>query len=115
MPLDTALESGGKRLGGTHAYCFRSFGIRKRLNVAELNTNNQSTLASPGSFTFFSGSISLSHPNGFSTSQRLLRLIAYPGWRVARLSIALRRCAVFYQTCGMIRNALSVETKSFVS
>jgi hypothetical protein len=74
--LDPPLESGGERLGGSHAHCPRSFGIRKRLNAAQLNTNSQSTLASPRSFTFFSGPICFSHPNGFSTSQRLLRLIS---------------------------------------
>ena len=31
----------------------RSFGIRIRLKAAQLNTNNQSTFASPRSFTFF--------------------------------------------------------------
>ncbi len=38
--------------------------------------DNQSTFASPRSFTFFRGPICFSHPNGFSTSQRLLKLIA---------------------------------------
>ena len=59
-----------------HALCARSFGIRIRLKAAQLNTNNQSTFASPRSFTFFNGPICFSHPNGFSTNQRLLKLIA---------------------------------------
>jgi hypothetical protein len=59
-----------------HALCARSFGIRIRLKTAQLNTNNQSTFASPRSFTFFIGPICFNHPNGFSTNQRLLKLIA---------------------------------------
>src|SRR5687767_10508273 len=65
--------------------------MRKRLKAAQLNTNSQSTLASPRSFTFFSGPICFNRPNGFSTSQRLLKLISYPGCRVVRSSMALRR------------------------
>ena len=59
-----------------HALCARSFGIRIRLKAAQLNTNNQSTFARPRSFTFFKGPICFSHPKGFSTNQRLLKLIA---------------------------------------
>jgi len=59
-----------------HALCARSFGIRIRLKTAQLNTNNQSTFASPRSFTFFKGPICFSHPNGFSTNHRLLKLTA---------------------------------------
>jgi hypothetical protein len=50
--------------------------MRKRLKAAQLNTNNQSTFANPRSFTFFIGPICLSHPNGFSTNHRLLKLIS---------------------------------------
>jgi hypothetical protein len=57
-----------------HALC--ALGIRIRLKAAQLNTNNQSTFASPRSFTFFSGPICFNHPNRFSTKQRLLKLIA---------------------------------------
>src|SRR5437899_11166927 len=71
-----------------HALCARSFGIRIRLKTAQLNTNNQSTFSSPRSFTFFKGPICFSHPNGFSTNHRLLKLIAYPGCRLVRSSIA---------------------------
>jgi hypothetical protein len=93
MPFDPPLGR-----GGAHAHCSRSFGMRRRLKAAQLNTNTQATLADPRSFTFFSGPICLSHPNGFSTNQRLLRLISYPGWCVVRPSIALRRFAVFWDT-----------------
>src|SRR5205823_14473068 len=69
---------GGNRGSGPliHALCARSFGIRIRLKTAQLNTNNQSTFASPRSFTFFKGPICFSQPKGFSTNQRLLKLIA---------------------------------------
>jgi hypothetical protein len=71
------LVPGSRGLGQQfHALCARSFGIRIRLKAAQLNTNNQSTFASPRSFTFFRGPICFNHPNGFSTSQRLLKLIA---------------------------------------
>jgi hypothetical protein len=84
-PDDQVAASAGQLL---HALCARSFGMRIRLKAAQLNTNNQSTFASPRSFTFFRGPICFSHPNGFSTNQRLLKLIAYPGCRLVRWSIA---------------------------
>jgi hypothetical protein len=37
---------------------------------------HQSTFARPRNFTFFKGPICFSHPKGFSTNQRLLKLIA---------------------------------------
>ena len=59
-------------------HCARSFGMRSRLKAAQLNRNSQSTFSKPRSFTFRNGPVCLSHPNAFSTSQRLLRLISYP-------------------------------------
>src|SRR5467141_2934879 len=81
---------GGNRGSGPllHALCARSFGIRIRLKTAQLNTNNQSTFASPRSFTFFKGPLCFSHTDGASTNHRLLKLIAYPGCRLVRSSIA---------------------------
>jgi len=74
----SATIGGNRGLGPLlHVLCARSFGIRIRLKTAQLNTNNQSTFASPRSFTFFTGPICFSHPNGFSTNHRLLKLIAY--------------------------------------
>ena len=47
---------GNRGLGPVlHALCARSFGIGIRLKTAQLNTNNQSTFASPRSFTLVSG------------------------------------------------------------
>ena len=71
--------------------------------MAQLKTNNQSTLCSPRSFTGRIGSICLSHPKVFSASQRLQKadgvagMPAYSAAEVrAALLIALRdiRCDV---------------------
>ena len=59
-----------------HTHCALSFGMRSRLKAAQLNTNTQSTLAKPRSFTFLRGPICFSHAKGFSTNQRLLKLMA---------------------------------------
>jgi hypothetical protein len=45
------------------------------LCAAQLKTNSQSTLCSPRTFTWPSPAVCFSHPNGFSTSHRQLRLI----------------------------------------
>jgi hypothetical protein len=88
-----------------------------RASLAKVLRTSWSASLSPIVFalSFFMGPICFSHPNGFSTSHRLLRLISYPGWCVVRPSIALRRFAVFCETCGVTRNSLTLETKSFVS
>ena len=50
--------------------------MRNRLKAAQLNTNIQSTFGRPRSLTFFTGPVCFNQPNGFSTSQRLLKLIS---------------------------------------
>ena len=45
-------------------------------SCAQHPSQDQTQIASPRSFTFFSGPICFSHPNGFSTGHRLLRLIS---------------------------------------
>src|SRR3979411_2922760 len=63
-------------------FCAISLGSLDKLCAAQLKTNSQSTLCSPRSFTWRIGPVCFSHPKPFSTSQRRLRLRAYPGRRV---------------------------------
>src|SRR5262249_2038958 len=65
QPTRSAIPAGSGLPRRAHAHCSRSLGIRTRLNAAQLNTNSQSTFASPRSFTFFSGPVCFNHPNGF--------------------------------------------------
>lgn len=81
-PSFRGFRTGRGLLGGTYAHRSCSFGIRRRLNATQLNTNRQSTFASTRTFTFLSGPACFSQPNGFSASHRLLKLIGNVEGRV---------------------------------
>jgi hypothetical protein len=105
----------GQRKENQVASCKRVL-IRTRLYAAAAKTNAQPTFARARCRVLRSPATVSSQPK--SSSTRLWRrwLLASPGCRVVRASMALRRRVVFCATCGVtIRSRISIDPGNVAS